>query len=240
MSRKNSIILVLLIVFCFNLRAETNQIKYPDLFQGKMIMHFPLGALPRDTTGTNFFWMPIPEMGFQFNPVVPFVSEEGWWEFPIHIMTFFPFLDKYGALGDIALGAGFQAPPLYKFRLSYRFMAGAFYPVEGTFHGHITEADISLPVEGFSGAGVKFSWVIKFMLDMDKPYQSQDKVYDHYEGGVFAIAPYWKFPLKYGNILLAYRLVLSSQISGRDSQKDYSYQVKTSTVSTFEIDYTYP
>ncbi|MCD6594692.1 hypothetical protein J7L68_03345 [bacterium] len=234
-------IFIVLIAICGISFAQTeDKIISPPLFRGKLIVHFPIGAFPRDTTGSHFFWMPIPEMGFQFNPIIKFDSGKGWWEFPVHILTFFPFLDKYAALGDISIGAGFQAPPLYKFDIGYRYIAGRFYPLDAKFHGHIAELDIALPVKGFSGAGAKFEWVISSAFDMNKTFVSTNKVYNHYEGSVFAIAPYWNFHLKYGTILLAYRLVLSSKLSGTDTEKDYVHQIRTSTVSSLEFDYTYP
>ena len=238
--RKLWILVILVAIFRVSLAQSDEKTVSPPLFQGKMVIHFPIGAFPRDTTGSHFFWMPIPEMGFQLNPTIEFPSGKGWWEFPIHILTFFPFLDKYAALGDISIGAGFQAPPLYRFDIGYRYIAGRFYPLDAKFHGHIAEVDIALPVKGFSGAGAKFDWVISSAFDMNKTFVSTNKVYNHYEGSVFAIAPYWKFRLKYGTLAIAYRLVLSSKLSGTDKEKNYVHPVQTSTVSSIEVDYTYP
>jgi len=239
--RSTFVFSILFILTSTAFAGENNdKLESPALFQGKIIMHFPIGALPRDSTGTSFFWMPIPEMGFNFCPTIPFDEGDGWWEFPMHVMAFFPFLEKWGALGDISIGAGFQAPPLYRMGIAYRFMSGRFYPLEASFYTHIAEVDISLPIRGFSGAGAKFDWIITCNLDMNKPYTSDGKAYDHYEGTLFTIAPYWKFDIKYGIITLAYRLVVSSKLTGTDIGKNTSYEMKTKSVSAIEVDYTYP
>ena len=221
-------------------RADGDSLAYPQLFRGKITVYFPFAAVPKDTTGHNFFWLPVPEMGFQFTPIIKFKSGRGWWEFPVHIMTFFPFLDRYAALGDVSVGAGFAAPPSYRMGIYYRFMAGSFYPVDGRFSGHIAGADISIPIKGLSVGGAKLDWVIFFKFDMHKTFVSTKKVYDHYEGSVFSIAPYWRFPLKYGTITLAYRVVLPSNLTGADTGKNNTYTVRTHTFSMIEFEYIYP
>ena len=213
----------------------------PPLFQGTILMHFPLAAFPSDSAGGSYFWIPVPEMGFSFHPIIKFPEGNGWWEFPIHILTFFPFLDKYAALGDVSIGAGFQAPPQYKFGLAYRFISGKFYPVRSSFYAHILEVDIAVPVKGFSGAGAKFDWLFSSDFEMTAPYvASTGKSYDHYEGTVFAIAPYWRFPLKYGQMCLAYRIVVNANLIGMNTQTQSSYKVNSRSISAFELNYTYP
>ena len=212
----------------------------PQIFRGKILMHFPLGAFPADSAGGSYIWLPIPEMGFTFCPTIKFKQGGGWWEFPIHIMTFFPFLEKYAALGDVSFGAGLQAPPLYHFGISYRFIQGKFYPLNADFHAHIVQSNLALPIIGFSGAGVKIEWLVSSRFDMDTPYTTDEINYDHYEGSVIAIAPYWKFPLKYGQISIAYRVVVSTSLTGTETQKQNTYSLETRTVSAFEIGYTYP
>ena len=232
---------IISLVLC-GVAAAQDSLASPPLFRGKISIYFPFGAVPRDTTGRHFFWIPVPEMGFKFTPTIRFKSGRGWWEFPVHIMTFFPFLDEYGALGDVSVGAGFAAPPAYRMGIYYRFMAGSFYPVDGAFYGHIVGADVSVPIKGVSIGGAKLDWVVFFKFDMGKKYVSASgrKIYDHYEGSVFSIAPYWKFPLKYGEILLAYRVVLGSTITGADSEKNDAHRVQTRTASMIEFEYTYP
>ena len=212
----------------------------PPLFRGVFSIHFPLAALPADSVGGSYIWIPIPEMGFLFCPTVPFPKNNGWWEFPIHIMTLFPFLEKYAAVSDISFGAGFQVPPMYRMGISYRFIEGRFYPVSGKFYAHIAEANIAIPVKGFSGAGAIFDWIIASNLDLGSPYVSQDKQYDRYTGSAFAIAPYWNFKMRYGRLRLSYRIVLASSIVGTESQKQTTYKVKTRSVSAIEVNYTYP
>lgn len=238
--------IIILLFFCAILAwsDEGDSIKTsfspPSLFRGVFIVHFPLAALPSDSIGGSYIWMPIPEMGFSFCPTVQFPAKNGWWEFPIHIMTLLPFIEKYAALGDVSFGAGFQFPPLYKMGIAYRFIEGKFYPVDAKFYAHIMEADIALPVKGFSGAGAKLDWIINTNLDLGSPYVSQNKTYDHYSGSAFAIAPYWNFKMQYGTLTLTYRIVLTSSIVGTESQKQNSYTVRTRSVSALELNYIYP
>ncbi len=241
------LLLMLLFLFCGTISVWGNEqdsvkipISPPPLFRGVFVVHFPLAALPADSVGGSYIWIPIPEMGFSFCPTVPFPANNGWWEFPIHIMTLLPFLEKYVAIGDISFGAGFQFPPLYRMGIAYRFIEGRFYPVSGKFYAHIIEADIALPIKGFSGAGAKLDWIMNSNLDLGSPYVSQNEAYNRYQGSAFAIAPYWKFKMQYGRLTLAYRIVLTSSIVGTESQKQSSYTVKTRSISALEINYTYP
>jgi hypothetical protein len=215
------------------------EISYPKLFRGEISTHLPIAVFPSDSTNGKYIWIPIPEMGFSICPIIPFSTNNGWWEFPIHILTFFPFIEKYGALGDISIGAGFQFPPLYRMSVAYRFIEGRFYPVDGKFYAHIAEADIAVPVKGFSGAGAKFDWLFSSSFEMNGNYNTSEKKFDTYQGSVFAIAPYWKFPLKYGVLTTAYRVVLASSIVG-SAGAGSTEQLKTKSVSAFEINYTYP
>ncbi len=212
----------------------------PPLVRGVMTVHFPLGALPADSAGRSFFWIPIPEMGFEVVPTMPFPTGGGWWEFPIHILTLFPFLDKYGSLGDVSIGAGFRVPPIYCFCVSYRFLGGRFYPMDGRFYAHVVGAEIALPIRGFSAAGASLDWVVASNLDLGAPYTRGGKSYDHYEGSAFAIAPYWRFELRYGVLRVSYRVVVSSRFSATSTQTQTSYSPKTRSVSAFELRYEYP
>ncbi len=224
----------------FGFEDDSVNVASPPIFRGMMVVHFPLAALPRDSIGGSYFWIPIPEMGFSFCPTIQFPEKNGWWEFPIHILTFFPFLEKYGAMGDVSIGAGFQVPPYYKMGIAYRFIEGKFYPVGGSFYAHIAETDFKLPIKGLPGTGVKFDWIMQTKLKMTAPYTSDGKSYDRYQGSAFAVAIYWKFNLKYGQLTTSYRVVLGSKIVGTESQKQTSYQVRTRSVSAFELEYTYP
>lgn len=240
------LLLILLLLLCSVPTSgdETDTVSVsispPPLFRGVFVVHLPLAALPADSVGGSYIWIPIPEMGFSFCPTVPFPANNGWWEFPIHILTLAPFIEKYAAIGDISFGAGFQFPPLYRMGIAYRFIEGRFYPVNGKFYAHIAEADIALPVKGFSGAGAKLDWIMSTNLDLGSPYVSQNETYNHYQGSAFAIAPYWKFKMRYGRLTLAYRIVLTSNIVGTESQKQSSYTVRTRSISALELNYTYP
>lgn len=238
---ETAVLLIVISGLLFSCAAEEmEKIEPPPLFRGAILVHLPFAALPADSAGGSYMWIPIPEMGFSFCPTVQFPAKNGWWEFPIHILTFCPFLEKYGAIGDISIGAGFQVPPLYRMGVAYRFIEGRFYPLKGQFYAHIIEADIALPVKGFSGAGAKVDWIFSTNLDISAPYTVEDESYDHYEGSAFAIAPYWKFKLKYGQLTLAYRIVLSSNIVGVSTGKQTTYKLKTRSISALEINYTYP
>ncbi len=61
--------------------------------------------LGKDATSRQV-WFPGVEMGFTFTPSMNF--DDYYLEFPIHIQTIPPFLDKYAAMGDAGIAAYFR------------------------------------------------------------------------------------------------------------------------------------
>lgn len=213
----------------------------PPIFRGILIAELPLTVIPVDSTSGGPIWIPVPEMGFAFHPTIRFKDGMGWWEFPANIMTFAPFLDKYGAIGDISIGAGFEAPPVYRFGIRYRYLTGVVRPVNGRFNANAFVVDVALPIQGFTSSGVRFEWVADFKLDMDRNCLAGEVVKYHYFSGTFlTLVPYWRFRPGYGEITLAIRIVLSHKITGTDTQTHSSYRVKNTSITMGEITYTFP
>jgi len=234
--------IVLAAIICFIVSSSwaVDSVVVPPLFRGTFIVNFPMAAFPYDSFGGRYIWFPIPEMGFTITPTIPFGDGSGFWEFPIHVMTFFPFLEKYGALGDIKIGAGFQALNIYLFRLNYRFIEGRYYPLGAKFHAHVASVDVALPIRGFSAAGGHFEWAMNTSWKMEVPFQSGGKEYNKYTGSMFSIAPFWRFRLKYGELMLSYRVIIVNKMVGTSTEKGYSYTIRKSSTSAFELKYMYP
>lgn len=213
---------------------------HPPLIRGTITINLPIVVFPRDSFGGSSVWIPIPEMGFTFNPILPFKEGNGFWEFPIQILTFFPFLEKWAALGDFQLGVGFQIPPIYKFDVHYRFLSGKYYPMGGKFQAHMAGVDIMLPIKGFSAAGVSVDWVFDLVWTMTASYSTNGGEFGRYDGTIALISPYWKFPLNFGKIILYYRFVVASKLVGVDNAKQSKHIVRNSSTSTLEVKFLYP
>ncbi len=241
MIKKNALLVLLCAFIALHAQQTvTKTVVLPKILQGMLTLDMPFITLPNDSGMSTNLWVPIPEMGFAFVPSIPFENGYGYWEFPIHAASCFPFLEEWVALSDVGVGAGFEIPPVYKLLISYRYISGRYYPIDARFNAHIASIDVKVPVRQIPNVGVRFEFATSVRATLGKPYFKDGAYYDLYEGHAFAIVPNWKFPLKYGNLVLAYRVIFGADITGTDATKNNSYKAGSGTPSSLEIQYVYP
>lgn len=245
---KYTFIIIILLIFTSSLFAAVNrdslQAAIADSLQdkflrGEILIHAPLMVFPLDSADGNVTWFPVPEMGFRLTPTIGFHG--GWFAFPIRIMGMFPFTDDFAALGDASVGAEVHVPPFFHGGLSYRFLRGKIYPVEGEMYAHVIGLDLGLPIEELQGSGVTLDWIVDAQVELGRTYTENDISWDAYEGNALTLKPYWTFsPGGYGEMTLAYRFSILQNFEGYDHETQATYTVSRQSVNILEFQYIYP
>ena len=218
-----------------SLQAALAEAQETEIFRGEILFHFPLFVVPTDTATEEYTWFPIPEMGFMFNPIVPFRG--GWFAFPISLLGMFPFTDDWAALGDLSAGVEVHAPP-YHAGLGYRYMRGKIYPIKGNIDAHFATADLGIPIKELGGSGIALEWLVYSKVESGVEFGTGR--WNSYDGSAILLKPYWTLsPGGYGDLTLAYRFSIYENFRGYNNLGE-TYNVEDQGFSTLELRYVYP
>jgi hypothetical protein len=210
------------------------KLELPAPIRGVFSLHLPLTTFSLDSsTGGGQIWFPAPEMGLVFTPIMLF--EDYYFEFPISMQTIPPFLDDLAALGDISLGANFRTFHRWGFGMSYRYLQLKHRSSTANVNGHLWTFDVGVPYQKLRLQGMKFEWLISGSLE----YKASSRPIKRYDGNAIMFSPYWTFDTKYGRLEATWRTMIYSHFTGM-KQTGELWDVKTPTLSEFELMFTYP
>ena len=211
-------------------------LKPPAYVRGIITAHAPLTLFDiGEDKDSDPVWFPGGEFGFIITPTMEF--DDFYFEFPIHIQTIPPFLEKYAAIGDVGVGAYFRTWRRWGLGTSYRYLRANYYPSNALIDGHLWTLDVGVPYQQLRLQGFKFEWLVTGKLEF---FGNADRPIKKYTGTAFFISPYWSFELEQGRIEILWRTMVASRFTGVRSDNGELWKAGTPTISTFEINFTYP